>query len=102
MLPRTKMKPVHPGEILSEEFLAPMQLSNTAVAKGLNLPEAEVNEILQGKRGIDADTAWRLARFFSNSAQFWFGMQMQYDLEKAYEDNGEAIKREVSVYKMKE
>ena len=102
MLPRIKMKTVHPGEVLSEEFLAPMQLSSTAVAQGLNLPETEIEEILRGKRDIDADTAWRLARFFSNSAQFWFGMQMQYDLEKAYEDNGEAIKREVSVFQMEE
>ncbi|NTU52220.1 MAG: HigA family addiction module antidote protein [Chlorobiaceae bacterium] len=102
MLPKRKMKTVHPGEILSEEFLVPMQLSNGVIAEGLNLPETEIEEILQGKRGIDANTAWRLARFFSNSAQFWFSMQMQYDLEKAYEVNGEAIMREVAVYEMKE
>ncbi|TNJ38425.1 HigA family addiction module antidote protein [Chlorobaculum thiosulfatiphilum] len=102
MLPRTKMKTAHPGEILSEEFLAPMQLSNATVAQGLNLPESEIEEILQGNRDINADTAWRLARFFSNSAQFWFGMQMQYDLEKAYEVNGEVIRREVSVFQMEE
>lgn len=102
MLPKVKMKPVHPGEILSEEFLAPMQLSNAVVAQGLNIPETAIEDILQGRRGIDADTAWRLARFFGNSAQFWFGMQMQYDLEKAYEEHGDAIKREVSVFQMKE
>ncbi|RXK85008.1 addiction module antidote protein, HigA family [Chlorobaculum sp. 24CR] len=102
MLPRTKMKTLHPGEILSEEFLTPMQLSSTTVAEGLNLPETEIEDILQGKRNIDADTAWRLARFFGNSAQFWFGMQMQYDLERAYEEHGEAIQREVSVFQMEE
>ncbi|NTU92831.1 MAG: HigA family addiction module antidote protein [Chlorobiaceae bacterium] len=101
-MPPVKMKPVHPGEILSEEFLDPMQLSSAVMAKGLNLPETEIEEILQGKRNINADTAWRLARFFSNSAQFWFGMQMQYDLDTAYEQNGDKIQQEVTIHKQAE
>lgn len=101
-MPPVKMKPVHPGEILSEEFLDPMQLSSAVMAKGLNLPETEIEEILQGKRNINADTAWRLARFFSNSAQFWFGMQMQYDLDMAYEQNGDKIQQEVTIHKQAE
>lgn len=94
-----KMTQVHPGVILSEEFLSPMQLSHAFIAEGLGLPESEIEEIVQGTRRINADTALRLARFFGNSAQFWFGMQMQYDLEQALILNGEKIFREVSVYK---
>jgi addiction module HigA family antidote len=89
------MTPVHPGEILSEEFLEPRGISHAAIANGLNLPEQEIDEIVQGKRRIDAETALRLARYFSNSAQFWFGMQMQYELDTAYATNGEKIRQEV-------
>lgn len=94
-----KMTPVHPGEILSEDFLSPMRISRAFIAKGLNLPEADIDDIVEGRRRIEADTALRLARFFGNSAQFWFGMQMQYDLDKADELHGDRIDKEVSVYR---
>lgn len=93
------MTPVHPGEILSEDFLAPRGISHAAIATGLNMPEQEIDEIVQGKRRIDAETALRLAQYFSNSAQFWFGMQMQYELDTAYAMNGEKIRQEVGAYK---
>lgn len=95
------MTQVHPGVILSEDFLTPMNISHAAMAEALKLPESEIDEIVQGSRRIDADTAFRLSRFFDNSAQFWFGMQMQYDLEQAWILNGEKIIKEVSVYKRK-
>lgn len=98
-MPPVKMTPVHPGVVLSEEFLSPLQMSHAFIAKGLNLPETEIDEIVEGTRRIDADTALRLARFFNNSALFWFGMQMQYELDIADELNGNKIIKEVCVYK---
>jgi addiction module HigA family antidote len=93
-----RMKPIHPGEILLDDFLKPMRLSCTRVAEDINLPLLQINEIVQGTRGINAETALRLARYFGNSAQFWFGLQMDYDLGNTYDEKGDHIRKEVKVY----
>lgn len=92
---KLKLIPVHPGEILSEEFLKPMGLSQNRLALALGVPARRINEIVLGKRGISADTALRLSAYFGNSADFWLGIQMDYDLDKARIDTGAAIDREV-------
>jgi antitoxin HigA-1 len=76
-----KMNPIHPGEILLEEFLAPMQLSQNKIAADIGVPPRRINEIIHGKRRITADTALRLAHYFEMSPQFWLGLQMDYDLD---------------------
>ena len=78
-----KLDPVHPGEILQEEFLEPMGLSQNRLALALGVPARRINEIVLGKRGITADTALRLARYFKMSPQFWLGLQMDYELDVA-------------------
>ena len=92
---KVKLVPVHPGEILSEEFLKPMGLSQNRLALALGVPARRINEIVLGKRGISADTALRLSAYFGNSADFWLGIQMDYDLDTARIDTGAAIDREV-------
>jgi addiction module HigA family antidote len=92
---KIKLVPVHPGEILSEEFLKPMSLSQNRLALALGVPARRINEIALGKRGISADTALRLSAYFGNSADFWLGIQMDYDLDTARIDTGAAIDREV-------
>ena len=77
-----KLEPVHPGEILNEEFLKPMNLSQNALARGLGVPPRRINEIVHGKRRVTADTALRLARYFGTSAKFWLGLQEDHDLEE--------------------
>jgi addiction module HigA family antidote len=94
-----KMEPVHPGEILLEEFLRPMKLSQSGLARGLGVPPRRVNEIILGKRGVSADTALRLARFFGMSAQFWLGLQMDYDLDVETDRVGDRLALEVSRYR---
>lgn len=81
-----KLSPVHPGEILKEEFLIPFGLSQYRLAKELHLSEYCVSKIINGKSSVTADTALRLAAFFSTSADFWINLQRQYDLEKAAEN----------------
>ncbi len=76
-----KLPPIHPGEILMEEFLAPMGISQYRLAKDMSVPPRRINEIVHGKRSITADTALRLGRFFSMSPQFWLNLQTRYDLE---------------------
>ena len=78
-----KLDPVHPGEILQKEFLEPMGLSQNRLALALRVPARRINEIVLGKRGITADTALRLARYFKMSPQFWLGLQMDYELDVA-------------------
>ncbi|MEL6492200.1 MAG: HigA family addiction module antitoxin [Cyanobacteria bacterium J06634_6] len=90
--------PIHPGEILLEDFLKPMDLSQYAVAQGINVPPRRINEIVHGKRGITADTALRLGRFFEMEAEFWMNLQTRYDLEMARETLSEKLSREVRVY----
>ena len=92
-----KMSPVHPGEILFEEFLKPMNLSQNKLANEVGVPARRINEIVLGKRGISADTALRLGRYFGNSPQFWLGLQMDYDLEVEEERLSKRLHREVHV-----
>ena len=77
-----KLKNIHPGEILLEEFLIPMGISQNALARAIGVPPRRINEIVLGKRGITADTALRLARAFGTSEGFWMGLQADYDLEE--------------------
>jgi len=76
-----KLPPIHPGEILLEEFLKPMRISQYRIAKDISVPPRRINEIVHGKRSITADTALRLGKFFGISPQFWLNLQTRYDLE---------------------
>lgn len=78
-----KLPNIHPGEVLLEEFLVPMEISQNALARATGVPPRRINEIVLGKRGITADTALRLAAFFGTSEGFWLGLQSDYDLEEA-------------------
>ncbi|HZD39873.1 MAG TPA: HigA family addiction module antitoxin [Terriglobales bacterium] len=93
-----KLSPVHPGEVLLEEFLKPMDLSQNRLAISIGVDTRRINEIVLGKRSITADTALRLARFFGNSPQFWMGLQAQYDLDVAEDSLGARLDREVRPY----
>ena len=77
-----KLKNVHPGEILEEEFIKPLDITAYKLAKETNIPQTRISEIIKGKRKITADTALRFSRFFGNSPQFWLGLQNDYDLEE--------------------
>ncbi len=90
-----KISPVHPGEILFEEFLKPMEISQNKLGQGLGVSPRRINEIIHEKRSITADTALRLAAYFGNSPQFWLGLQMDYDLDVAEDALSPRIKREV-------
>lgn len=90
-----KLSPVHPGEVLLEEFIKPMNLSQNRLAIDIGVDARRINEIVLGKRSISADTALRLARFFGNSPQFWLGLQTQYDLDVAEDLLGKRLDREV-------
>ncbi|MBC6417886.1 MAG: HigA family addiction module antidote protein [Prochloron sp. SP5CPC1] len=92
-----KLMPVHPGEVLSEEFLKPMNLSENDIALALRVPARQIKEIIHGKRQITADTALRLARYFNVSPRFWLGLQMDYDLDVAEDAVGDQLKKEVAV-----
>lgn len=93
-----KMPPLHPGEILQEDFLRPMKLSQNRLALDIRVPARRINEIVQGKRRITADTALRLARYFDMSAQFWLGLQMDYDLDVAADQLSERLDKEIQTY----
>jgi addiction module HigA family antidote len=93
-----KLRPVHPGEILLEEFLKPMNLSQNRLALEIGVPSRRINEIVLGKRRITADTALRLARYFGMSPQFWLGLQMDYDLDVEEDRLSKRLDREVRVY----
>ena len=90
--------PIHPGEILMEEFLTPMGLSQYRVAKDIGVPARRINEIVHGKRGITADTSLRLARFFGMSERFWINLQTHYDLEIERDKLADRLDREVIAY----
>ena len=92
---KRRLKPVHPGEVLHEEFLKPMKLSQNRLALDLGVPPRRINEIVLGKRGISADTALRLARYFGNSSRFWLGLQMDFDLDVAEDEIGKSVVHEV-------
>jgi addiction module HigA family antidote len=93
-----KLRPVHPGEVLLEEFLEPMGLSQNRLALSIGVSPRRINEIVLGKRSITADTALRLARYFDMSPQFWLGLQMDYDLDVTEEAVAERLKQEVRPY----
>ena len=93
-----KLAPVHPGEVLLEEFLKPMELSQNRLAIDMGVPSRRINEIVLGKRRITADTALRLARYFGMSPQFWLGLQMDYDLDIEEDKLGKRLDREVRPY----
>ncbi len=90
-----KIQPVHPGEILFEEFLKPMDISQNQLGRDLGVSPRRINEIVHGKRSITADTALRLSIYFGNSASFWLGLQMDYDLEIAEDRQLPRISKEV-------
>lgn len=79
-MPIQKLKPIHPGEVLLEEFLRPLNISQYRLATNIHVPPRRINEIIHGIRGVSADTALRLAKFFGNSAEFWLNLQMHYEL----------------------
>lgn len=95
MTRENRLRPVHPGEVLQEEFLEPMGLSQSRVALAIGVHPRRINEIVLGKRGITADTALRLAKFFGTSAELWLGLQKDYELDVATDEVGERIEREV-------
>jgi len=92
---KNKLAPIHPGEILREEFMAPNGLSQNALARALGVPPRRINEIVLEKRGITADTALRLARFFGTAAELWTGLQADYDLRLVRHERAGSIEREV-------
>ena len=93
-----KLPPIHPGEILLEEFLEPMGISQYRLAKDINVPPRRINEIVLGKRAITPDTALRLSLYFGLSEKFWMNLQMRYDLEVEKDKSQKRLKREVRVY----
>ena len=95
-----KIDPIHPGEILMEEFLEPMGLSQNQMANDIGVPPRRINEIIHGKRRITADTALRLAHYFKMSPQFWLGLQMDYDLDIEEDRLASRLKKEVNVYEL--
>lgn len=92
---KTDFPPAHPGDVLREDFLKPMGLSQYALAKALGIPQIRVSEIVRAKRAVTPDTALRLARYFGTSAEFWIGMQGTHDLEAARDRLGAAIAAKV-------
>ena len=92
-----RLPPLHPGEILLEEFLKPLELSQYRLAKDTSVPPRRINEIVLGKRGVTADTALRLGRYFGMSARFWMNLQARYDLDTAEDAVGDRIEREVQI-----
>jgi addiction module HigA family antidote len=93
-----KIPPIHPGEILKEEFLDPLEISQYRISKDINVPPRRINEIIHCKRSISADTALRLGRYFGISPQFWINLQAHYDLEKESDKLGNKLDTEVKVY----
>ena len=93
-----KLPPIHPGEILLEEFLKPMGISQYRLAKDINVPARRINEIVLGKRAISPDTALRLSRYFGLSERFWMNLQARYDLEMEKDRLQDRLEKEVRVY----
>lgn len=89
------MRPVHPGEILREDYLAELDMSANALSKALKVPAPRINDIVRERRGVSADTALRLARYFDTTPQFWLNLQTAYDLRLAEAESGKKISREV-------
>jgi addiction module HigA family antidote len=93
-----KLNPVHPGEVLLEEFLIPKGISQNHLALKIGVPARRINEIVLGKRRVTADTALRLAHYFGTTPKFWLGLQTDYDLDITIDESGESIEREVTEY----
>ena len=98
MMSKRDFLPIHPGEILLEEFLKPMDISQYRLAKDISVDPRRINEIVHGKRAISADTALRLGRFFGTSARFWLNLQSHYDLELEEMELGDRLEKEVKVF----
>ena len=96
-----KLPPIHPGEILAEEFLAPLGLSQYRLAKGIGVPPRRINEIVHCTRALTPDTALRLARFFGTSPEFWVNLQTHFDLEVLRDQYGPRLDRQVEVFERK-
>jgi addiction module HigA family antidote len=90
-----KLPSIHPGEILLEEFLKPLDMSMNKLAAELHVPANRITQIVEGDRSITGETALRLARYFGTSAEFWLGMQKDYDLQVAYDEFGAEVQRQV-------
>ena len=95
-----RLPPIHPGEILMDEFLQPMGISQYRLAKDISVPPRRINEIIHGKRSITADTALRLGRFFTMSPQFWLNLQTRYDLEVTEDQLDNRLDKEVHTFKL--
>lgn len=93
-----KLQPIHPGEVLLEEFLKPMELSQNRLALDIRVPARRINEIVHGKRRVTADTALRLSRYFGTSPEFWLGLQMDYDLDIASDELADRLEKEIIAY----
>ncbi len=93
-----KMAPLHPGEVLLEEFMKPLGISQNRLGRALKVPPRRINEIVHGKRSITADTALRLSRFFGTSPEFWLGLQADYDLDVARDRLADKINQDVPSY----
>jgi len=98
MMAKKMMDPIHPGEILMEEFLQPLAVSQYRLAKDISVPPRRINEIVHGKRSITADTALRLARFFGTTERFWLNLQVRYDLEVEKDRLSGVLERDVTVF----
>ena len=94
-MPVNKMRPIHPGEILLEEFLKPLKMSANALSIALRIPAPRINDIVRQKRGLSADTALRLARYFGSTAQFWLNLQTAYELKIVEQQVGASIEKEI-------
>ena len=92
-----EIPPIHPGEILLEEYLKPMSISQYRLAKDINVDPRRINEIIHGQRSITADTALRLARYFGTSERFWLNLQSRYDLELQKMELGDRLEKEVKI-----
>lgn len=92
---KNRMRPIHPGEILREDYLVPLNMSANALARALRVPSPRINDIVRERRAITPDTAMRLARYFGGDAQSWLNLQTAYDLKVAEREHGKQIRREV-------
>ena len=94
-MPVNQMRPIHPGEILLEEFLKPLKMSANALSIALRIPAPRINDLVREKRGLSADTALRLARYFGSTAQFWLNLQTAYELKIVEQQMGTSIQKEI-------
>jgi addiction module HigA family antidote len=97
---RKKLNPIHPGEVLQEEFLKPLEISQKQLSADTGVSYKRINQIVQRKRSVTADVALRLARYFKVSPEFWLGLQMDYDLDMADDSLTDRVEKEVSAYSM--